>query len=241
MVRRRRGVPPSNREAGDDLGQEVHFTARDATLVAESERCFRTPRVQDNPPSGIGGIGQHNILYGLNIERAAELRELLGAYINAPDLTRMPREVVESRKRRLLERLERWGACRQLIRSKGYRCEACEWSIEEDEQEVWGSSFEFHHFGPFHELRENETRVVCIQDFAVLCASCHRAIHRTELVSDVADFVCPQRPAPARSNLSSASWQIGSTPPICRGEKTAAFIDRRMRSGVHRQGNAFAG
>ena len=73
---------------GDDLGREVRFTARDATLVAESERRFRIPRAQDNPPSGIGGIGQHNIWYGLNIERAAEFRELLGAYINAPDLTR---------------------------------------------------------------------------------------------------------------------------------------------------------
>ena len=173
---------------GDDRGREVSFTARKAKPVADSERCFRIPRARDNPPSGIGGIGHRNIWYGLNADRAAEFRELLGAYIDAPHLTRTPQEAVDSRKRRLSERLERRGAYRQFIRSKGCRCEACEWSIEEDEQEVWGSSFELHHLMPFHELRENETRAMRIEDFAVLCASCHRAIHRTEFVSDVAGF-----------------------------------------------------
>ena len=85
--------------------------------------------------------------------------------------------------------MERRGAYRQFIRIKGYRCEACDWSIAEDEREVWGSSFELHHLVPIHELQENETRVLGIEDFAVLCASCHRAMHRTEFVSDVAGFV----------------------------------------------------
>ena len=173
---------------GDDLGRIVSFTASDATLIEESERCFRIPRARERPRSRIGGIGNRNIWYGLNGERAAELRELLGAYMDAPDLAQAPEEAVESRKRRISERLERRGAYRQFIWSKGYRCEACEWSIEEDEQEVWGSSFELHHLTPFHELKENKTRVLRIQDFAVLCASCHAAIHRTHYVSDVEGF-----------------------------------------------------
>ena len=173
---------------GDARGRWVNFTARHARPVSESERCFRIPRARDNPPSGIGGIGHRNIWYGLNAEGAASFRELLSTYIDAPDLTRTPQEAVEFRERHLSERLERRGAYRQFIRSKGYRCEACEWSIEEDDREVWGSSFELHHLAPFHELRENETREVRIEDFAVLCASCHRAIHRTEFVSDVAGF-----------------------------------------------------
>ena len=173
---------------GDNLGRGVNFTAGDATLVPESERCFRIPRAQDNPPSGIGGIGHRNIWYGLNKARAATFRALLGKYIGAPNLTRTPQEAIESRQRRISKGLERRGAYRQFIRTKGYRCEACEWSIGEDEQEVWGSSFELHHLAPFHKLGENETRVVRIEDFAVLCASCHRAIHRTEYVSDVEGF-----------------------------------------------------
>ena len=173
---------------GDDIGRNVSFMAHEAALVPESERCFRMPRARDNPPSGIGGMGMRNLWYGLNEEGARAFRESLGEYIEAPDLTWTPQEALESRKRRISKRLERRGAYRQFIASKGYRCEACDWSIEENEREVWGSSFELHHLVPFHELEENETRVVRIEDFAVLCASCHRAIHRTEYVSDVAGF-----------------------------------------------------
>ena len=170
---------------GDNLGRRVSFTAKDATLVAESERCFPIPQARPRRP---GGIGQKQFWYGLNEERARGIRELLGAYIGAPDLTRTPEGAVESRQRRRSERLERHGAYRQFINVKGYRCEACDWSIDEYEREVWGSSFELHHLAPVHELQENETRAVRIEDFAVLCASCHRAIHRTEFVSDVAGF-----------------------------------------------------
>ena len=173
---------------GDTLRRRVHFTSTSARLIQTSTRCFKIPRAQDNPSSPIGGLGNRNIWYGLNEERAADFREMLGAYIGAPNLTQTPQEVVESRKRRISERLERQGAYRQFIRSMGYRCEACEWFIEEDQQEVWGSSFELHHLTPFRELRVNETRVVTVEEFAVLCASCHRAIHRTDFVSDVKAF-----------------------------------------------------
>ena len=169
----------------DNYDRKVSFTANGATLVAEIERCFPIPQARPGRP---GGIGQNQFWYGLNEESAREVRELLYAYVGAPDLTWTPEEAVESRQRRVSERLERHGAYRQFINVKGYRCEACDWSIDEYEREVWGSSFELHHLAPVHELQENVTRVVRIEDFAVLCASCHRAIHRTEFVSDVAGF-----------------------------------------------------
>ena len=176
--------------------RRVSFTAEDATLVAESERCFRIPRARDNPPSGFGGIGNQNIWYGLNNDTAQNVaevqafRERLIAYVGAHGMAQPPEEVstVEWRQRRLSERLERRGNNRRFIDDKGYECEACGWSIDEDERDVWGSSFELHHLAPVHELRENETREVRAEDFAVLCASCHRAIHRTDFVSDVAGF-----------------------------------------------------
>ena len=124
-----------------------------------------------------------------NNEWVHAFRERLLDYIDAPGTTQTPEEVkVEGRQRRLSERLERRGNNRRFIDRKGYRCEACDWSIDEDERNVWGSSFELHHLAPVHELRENETREVRAEHFAVLCASCHRAIHRTEFVSDVAGF-----------------------------------------------------
>ena len=165
----------------DNYDRKVSFTARSATLVAESP-------IPQARAGRSGGIGQNQFWYGLNEESAREVRELLNAYIGAPDLTWTPEEAVESRQRRVSERLERRGAYRQFINVKGYRCEACDWSIDEDEREVWGSSFELHHLAPVHELQENVTRVVRIEDFAVLCATCHRAIHRTKFVSDVAGF-----------------------------------------------------
>ena len=173
------------------------FTTVDAMLVAEYERCFRIPRAQENPPSDIGGIGQVNIWYGLNNkttqddEEVQAFRERLVAYIGAVGAgsNRTPEDVaVEGRQRRRSERLERRGSNRRFIDRKGYRCEACDWSIDEDERDVWGSSFELHHLTPVHELQENDTRVVRAGDFAVLCASCHRAIHRTEFISDIAGF-----------------------------------------------------
>jgi len=175
----------------------VSFTTVDATLVAESERCFRIPRARENPPSHIGGIGQVNIWYGLNNaaadndERVQVFRAKLLAYIDGFGVGRdqTPEDVaVEWRQRRLSERLERRGNNRRFIEDKGYECEACGWWIDEEERKVWGSSFELHHLTPVHELQENERREVRPEDFAVLCASCHRAIHRTDFVSDVAGF-----------------------------------------------------
>ena len=186
---------PINRPGGT-LGRRVHFTATNAVLIGESDRCFQIPRARERPQSPFGGIGQRNIWYGLNDERATGFCKSLNDYMQSMASMQTPEKtVVESRKRRLSERLERWGTHRQFIRIKGYRCEACGWSIEENEQDVWGSSFELHHLTPFSELEEDQSRRVRIQDFAVLCASCHRAIHRTDCVSDIDRFteVCVRR------------------------------------------------
>ena len=66
--------------------------------------------------------------------------------------------VVESRNRRVSERLERRGTYRHFIRERGYQCEACGWAIEEDEVDVWGSSFELHHLTPIHDIEERIDR-----------------------------------------------------------------------------------
>ena len=173
---------------GDRLGRTVYFTAENATLVVKSERCFRVPRSGDRPANSLGGIGSHHVWYGLNKDDAAHYRKSLFDYMTTLVPMQPSSAVLESRKRRLSSRLERQGTYRQFIRMKDYRCEACEWSIGEEERDVWGSSFELHHLTPLTELKEGNTRVVCIEDFAVLCASCHRAIHRTDCVSDVARF-----------------------------------------------------
>ena len=181
---------PIRRPGNDPRERRVYFTTTEATLIGEAERCFRIPRVRDNPPNPFSGIGQHPFWYGLNDDLAATFRDSLNVYMATQALAQQTPEeaVVESRKRRISERLERRGRYRDFIRKKGYRCEACGWAIEEDEVDVWGSSFELHHLTPIRNLQEGDSREVGIEDFAVLCASCHRAIHRTGYVSDVGRF-----------------------------------------------------
>ena len=190
---------PIKRPGRDRLQREVYFTATDVTLIAESDRHFHVPRKRDKHKFSFGGIGPRNFLwYGLNDDRAAEFRESLHRYLSTRVSTQTPDQVViESRKRRISARLEREGASRQFIRKKGYRCEACGWSLDEfdiESQAVWKSSFELHHLTPFSKLKEGGSRTVRSKDFAVLCASCHRAIHRTDYVSDIKAFVQACRP-----------------------------------------------
>ena len=182
---------PIGRPGGDPLNRDVYFQATEATLIEESERRFRIPRAGE---AG-GGIGQHSIWYGLNDDGARKMRKSLRAYMASGTKAHTPEQIaVESRKRKVSKRLERRGANRSFIKEKGYRCEACGWAIGEDDEQVWGSSFELHHLTPFSELEEGETREVRSEDFAVLCASCHRAIHRTDYVGDIRRFAeeyCP--------------------------------------------------
>ena len=67
----------------DPLQRRAYFTATDATLIGETERCFRVPRARGKPRSVFGGIGRRNIWYGLNEEPAATFRESLIEYMAA--------------------------------------------------------------------------------------------------------------------------------------------------------------
>ena len=174
---------------GEKNPRYVRFTSTEAVIVEESLREFLMPGSRDNPREPFGGIGQVPIWYGLNQQSAKGFRDSLGKYIQGERINNQPEKtVIESKKRSLSKKLERRGSNRKFIHKKGFKCEACKWSIEEDEQEIWGSSFELHHLVPFSELKENEKHSVSPDDFAVLCASCHRAIHCSNYISAVSRF-----------------------------------------------------
>ncbi|RWA98163.1 HNH endonuclease [Mesorhizobium sp.] len=69
------------------------------------------------------------------------------------------------------------------------KCEACDYAISPKDQLIWGTGFELHHLMPWAEMQEGVERELIADDFAVLCATCHRAIHRSDHVSDVRRFV----------------------------------------------------
>ena len=71
---------PVERPGKDPLRRHVYFTATDAMLVGEADRCFRMPRAKDKPRSPFGGVGMSFIWYGLNKRRAAAFREALIEY-----------------------------------------------------------------------------------------------------------------------------------------------------------------
>ena len=182
----RRGIDRS----GDSLRKScINFTSSEAVLINESQRVFRMPKARDVPKEDCGGIGHANVWYGLNERAGHRHLELLEDYMTTGLRIQNPSDAVfEEKQRSLSRRLERKGSYRRFIHQKGFTCEACGWSIEGCEKDVWASSFELHHLTPFSELEEKQHRIVRPEDFAVLCASCHRAIHRTPYVLDVPKF-----------------------------------------------------
>ncbi len=169
----------------DQDGDEtvVRIISQDAVLIPEDDRVFSLPGRKE------GGLGQSSLWYGLNEQKHSQLRKHIESYIsNRTDLPPNQPSVIEYRRRKIHEGWEGRGQNRGFIHEKGFRCEACSYEIDKSQQEIWGSGFELHHLRPWAKLGENETRKLVPGDFAVLCAVCHRAIHRTDLVSDVPSF-----------------------------------------------------
>ena len=178
----------------------VRFKSKEATLVEETQRRFSIPRAKDK--LNISGIGHAPIWYGLNGNKAKnknkakqfviEIHQYI-SQVQTEENQEPPAQTMLERKRRSKSlALERRGSVRGFIRIKGFRCEACGLGINEDEQQIWSSSFELHHLTPFDKLSLDEIREVSKDDFAVLCATCHRAIHRWGYhggdISDVDQF-----------------------------------------------------
>jgi hypothetical protein len=75
---------------------------------------------------------------------------------------------------------------RKIKDQKGYVCEGCRLdAIAAFGPEIANSVIEAHHLKPVAEMPE-AGRDISIDDFAVLCATCHRIIHRLESPDDLA-------------------------------------------------------
>lgn len=69
----------------------------------------------------------------------------------------------------------------------GYQCQACESDLTKIYGKIAENYIEAHHLKPIHlDIGSKQTRD--IKDFAVLCPNCHRMIHRSEYISDLAGF-----------------------------------------------------
>lgn len=75
--------------------------------------------------------------------------------------------------------IERNSKLRQIaLEIHGFKCQVCEFDFEK-KYGIWGKNFaEVHHITPLSEHKGNKTDTDPRTDLAVLCANCHRMIHR---------------------------------------------------------------
>ncbi len=93
---------------------------------------------------------------------------------------------------RLLRMHKRIERNRKLVsnvkRCLGLACQACGLNFEKVYGSIGKGYIEAHHLIPLSQLKGKRVALDPERDFAVLCANCHRMIHRSGYVSDVNSF-----------------------------------------------------
>jgi 5-methylcytosine-specific restriction enzyme A len=86
--------------------------------------------------------------------------------------------ILERRRTRVHQKVER-ASLKRVKEALGYTCQACNFDFRRTYGD-WGADFiEAHHLTPLHSYKESEPiRLNPLTDFAVLCANCHRMVHR---------------------------------------------------------------
>ena len=167
----------------------VHFTSWEAFVVPQGDRFFWLPnaRRKDGYPTG---IGMSRIWYGLEDDRLIDLKEEVLAYLadNSKMVDSNETKGYEYRKLRYHSSLERRGNYSGIAKKEA--CDACGWTYKSsvNHDSIWRASLELHHKHPISDLKPGEERPLTQNDFATLCANCHRAIHRTSDVEDIELF-----------------------------------------------------
>lgn len=101
----------------------------------------------------------------------------------------IPETIEEQKKHTLHYRIERKTSfTKKIKKAKGYTCEACGFNFEKTYGDIGKEFIEAHHLTPLSELKEGEIRSYSIDDFAVLCANCHRMIHRKDAPKSVQEL-----------------------------------------------------
>jgi 5-methylcytosine-specific restriction protein A len=94
----------------------------------------------------------------------------------------LPRDRQEYEEQRLLRWHQRAegrnrGAVAEAKRLQGYRCQVCDVDFEQLHGEDGRRCIDAHHLVPFAELGDGPRRLNPLDDFAIVCANCHRLLH----------------------------------------------------------------
>lgn len=183
----------------DDRVVALSETLRSLPYHAEAARqaTFRNPagvgfKVQNlrqvATGKGLGNVSQMDRHiwqeFGNRPDEVRRLARLIRDGIGASeDIADESREEPEFYEGRLLTRLHLYRERNPRVRARlllsrradGLRCEICDQTYSHIPQEMVEALFEAHHVIPVAEAGERRIRV---QDMALLCACCHRLIHR---------------------------------------------------------------
>lgn len=90
---------------------------------------------------------------------------------------------------RMHKRIERNASLAKAVKKHhGYSCQVCNTNFEARYGEIGKEYIEAHHLKPLASLKGKKVAMDPAMDFAVLCANCHRMIHRSGCVDDIARF-----------------------------------------------------
>lgn len=94
--------------------------------------------------------------------------------------------LIEKKQYKLHKKLEGRVNTKKIKEHYGYTCQVCDFNFVENYGELGEGFIEAHHLLPYSDLNEGEIRTLSIEtDFAVLCANCHRMIHRMDSPADI--------------------------------------------------------
>jgi 5-methylcytosine-specific restriction enzyme A len=96
----------------------------------------------------------------------------------------------DATKFRLHKKIERNAKlAKEAKKIHGYSCQVCGLNFEEKYGEIGKGYIEAHHLEPISKLKGKKVARDPAKDFAVLCANCHRMIHRTSFIGDIDKFI----------------------------------------------------
>ncbi|GJD96975.1 hypothetical protein OCOJLMKI_4203 [Methylobacterium iners] len=185
-------VMRNTKYASENISSFVHEWVEEGYLTREPDQYNRRFKILDLTPKGVAllreyeaalagdvGIREGNI----PIQEGRELAE------GIEDGT-VPDRVIEHPCYQEHRRLEReTQASAMAKRRHGYRCQACDLDFEERYGSIGRGFIEAHHLRPVASLPKDEDSELALEhDFAVLCANCHRMIHRYDDPGDLEGF-----------------------------------------------------
>jgi 5-methylcytosine-specific restriction protein A len=90
---------------------------------------------------------------------------------------------------RMHKRIERNANLAKAVKKHhGYTCQVCGTNFEARYGAIGKEYIEAHHLKPLATIKGKKVAMDPIRDFAVLCANCHRMVHRSGCVDDITQF-----------------------------------------------------